>query len=194
MFVFLVRISVLVHQETVYCIFVMYRVEITAPQGCTLLIQLVWNVHQLIDYAILCDNQVVIHLVENLFFHARTKHVEVHYHLGQISNSSCFFLFACNCSGTLIPGSINIIPFWLIKKLYQRNGTIWWHWEELYSTEGSVKYTLTKGLSGPKFEKFRRQLSLILRFASREKVSEGEYWSSTNLVESCFNFKTWKTL
>lgn len=29
--------------------------------------------------------------------------------------------------------------------------------------------------SGPKFEKFRRQLSLILRFASREKVSEGEY-------------------
>jgi hypothetical protein len=40
------------------------------------------NLHQLVDYAVslYCDNQSAIRLMENLVFHARTKHVEVHYH------------------------------------------------------------------------------------------------------------------
>ncbi|KAE8736454.1 PLAC8 family protein [Hibiscus syriacus] len=40
------------------------------------------NLHQPVDYAIslYCDNQSAIRLAENHVFHARTKHVEVHYH------------------------------------------------------------------------------------------------------------------
>ena len=40
------------------------------------------NLHQTIDYVVPlhCDNQSAIHLAENPEFHARTKHVEVHYH------------------------------------------------------------------------------------------------------------------
>ena len=40
------------------------------------------DLHQRIDYQIQlhCDNQSSIRLAENLVFHARTKHVEVHYH------------------------------------------------------------------------------------------------------------------
>ena len=38
--------------------------------------------HQKIDYPIPlhCNNQSAIRLAENSMFHARTKHVEVHYH------------------------------------------------------------------------------------------------------------------
>ena len=40
------------------------------------------DLHQKVDYAVplLCDNQSAIRLAENPVFHARTKHVEVHYH------------------------------------------------------------------------------------------------------------------
>lgn len=44
--------------------------------------QLLQDLHQPTDYAIklYCDNQSAIRLAENPIFHARTKHVEVHYH------------------------------------------------------------------------------------------------------------------
>ena len=40
------------------------------------------DLHQKIDYPIPlhCNNQSAIRLAENSMFHARTKHVEVHYH------------------------------------------------------------------------------------------------------------------
>lgn len=40
------------------------------------------DLRQLIDYVVLlyCDNQLAMHLTENLVFYIRTKHVEVHYH------------------------------------------------------------------------------------------------------------------
>ena len=59
-----------------------YRVEAMAAQESTWLIQLMNNLHQLVDYAVplYCDNQSAIRLMENPVFHARTKHVEVHYH------------------------------------------------------------------------------------------------------------------
>lgn len=48
----------------------------------TWLIQLMNDLYQQIDYAIplYCNNQSVIRLVENPIFHAKTKHMEVHYH------------------------------------------------------------------------------------------------------------------
>ena len=44
--------------------------------------QLMKDLNQLIDYAVplYCDNQSAIHLTENSAFHARTKHVKIHYH------------------------------------------------------------------------------------------------------------------
>ena len=53
-----------------------------AAQESTWLIQLMNNLHQLVDYAVplYSDNQSAILLTENPVFHARTKHVEVHYH------------------------------------------------------------------------------------------------------------------
>ena len=53
-----------------------------AAQKSTWLIQLMNNLHQPVDYTVslYCDNQLAIRLVENPVFHARTKHVEVHYH------------------------------------------------------------------------------------------------------------------
>ncbi|KAE8669333.1 hypothetical protein F3Y22_tig00112249pilonHSYRG00290 [Hibiscus syriacus] len=59
-----------------------YRAAAMAAQESTWLIQLMNNLHQPVDYAIplYCDNQSAIRLAENLVFHARTKHVEVHYH------------------------------------------------------------------------------------------------------------------
>lgn len=53
-----------------------------AAQECTWLIQLLKDLHQSTDYTIQlhCDNLLAIRLVENLMFHARTKHVKVHYH------------------------------------------------------------------------------------------------------------------
>ena len=40
------------------------------------------DLHQPIDYqvSIFCNNLSSIRLAENPFFHARTKHIEVHYH------------------------------------------------------------------------------------------------------------------
>ncbi|KAE8704478.1 hypothetical protein F3Y22_tig00110450pilonHSYRG00264 [Hibiscus syriacus] len=59
-----------------------YRAAAMATQESTWLIQLMNNLHQPVDYAIplYCDNQSAIRLAENPVFHARTKHVEVHYH------------------------------------------------------------------------------------------------------------------
>ncbi|KAI3462288.1 hypothetical protein Pfo_018951, partial [Paulownia fortunei] len=59
-----------------------YRAAAMAGQESTWLIQLMNNLHQLVDYPIplYCDNQSAIRLAENPVFHARTKHVEVHYH------------------------------------------------------------------------------------------------------------------
>ena len=53
-----------------------------AAQESTWLIQLMNNLHQLVDYAVplYCENQSAIRLMENPVFHVRTKHVEVHYH------------------------------------------------------------------------------------------------------------------
>ncbi|KAE8676474.1 hypothetical protein F3Y22_tig00111588pilonHSYRG00004 [Hibiscus syriacus] len=59
-----------------------YRAAVMVAQESTWLIQLMNNLHQPVDYAIplYCDNQSEIRLAENLVFHSRTKHVEVHYH------------------------------------------------------------------------------------------------------------------
>ncbi|KAE8684131.1 PLAC8 family protein [Hibiscus syriacus] len=59
-----------------------YRAATMTAQESTWLIQLMNNLHQPVDYAIslYCDNQSAIRLAENPVFHARTKHVEVHYH------------------------------------------------------------------------------------------------------------------
>ena len=53
-----------------------------AAQESTWLMQLMKDLEQPVDYAVplYCDNQSAISLVENLVFHVRTKHVEVHYH------------------------------------------------------------------------------------------------------------------
>ena len=44
--------------------------------------QLMKDLYQLVENAVqlYCDNQSAIHLTEDLVFHARIKHVEVHYH------------------------------------------------------------------------------------------------------------------
>ena len=59
-----------------------YRAAAMAAQESTWLMQLLRDLHQLVEYAIplYCDNQSAIRLAENPVFHARTKHVEVHYH------------------------------------------------------------------------------------------------------------------
>ncbi|XP_062100355.1 secreted RxLR effector protein 161-like [Humulus lupulus] len=59
-----------------------YRTEAMAAQESTWLIQLMKDLHQPIDYAmpLYYDNQSAIPLAENPVFHARTKHMEVHYH------------------------------------------------------------------------------------------------------------------
>ncbi|PHT67591.1 hypothetical protein T459_27078 [Capsicum annuum] len=53
-----------------------------AAQESTWLTQLLKDLRQTVEYAIplYCDNQSAIRLAENPAFHARTKHVEVHYH------------------------------------------------------------------------------------------------------------------
>ncbi|KAM1206869.1 hypothetical protein EV1_007562 [Malus domestica] len=59
-----------------------YRAAAIAAQESTWLIQLMNNLHQSVDYVVplYCDNQSAIRLAENPIFHARTKHVKVHYH------------------------------------------------------------------------------------------------------------------
>jgi hypothetical protein len=51
-------------------------------QESTWLKQLMEDLHQPTDYQvrIFCDNLSSIRLAKNLVFHARTKHIEVHYH------------------------------------------------------------------------------------------------------------------
>ena len=53
-----------------------------AAQENAWLVQLMSDLHQPMDYVVMlyCDNQSAIRLAENPVFHARTKHVEVHYH------------------------------------------------------------------------------------------------------------------
>ena len=59
-----------------------YRAAAMAAQESTWLMQLMEDLHQPRDYkvSIYCDNRSAICLAENPVFHARTKHVEVHYH------------------------------------------------------------------------------------------------------------------
>ena len=59
-----------------------YRAAAMAAQESTWLMQLMKDLHQCTDNAVplYCDNQSAIRLAENPVFHARTKHVEVHYH------------------------------------------------------------------------------------------------------------------
>jgi len=59
-----------------------YRAAATAAQESDWLSQLMNDLHQPIDYPIPlnCDNRSAIQMAENPVFHARTKHVEVHYH------------------------------------------------------------------------------------------------------------------
>ncbi|KAI3789909.1 hypothetical protein L2E82_02715 [Cichorium intybus] len=59
-----------------------YRAAAMAAQESVWLTQLLKNLNQEIDYKVklLCDNLSSIQLAKNPTFHARTKHVEVHYH------------------------------------------------------------------------------------------------------------------
>lgn len=59
-----------------------YQAAAMAAQESSWLMQLLKDLNQLIRYLIplYCDNLSAIRLVENPIFHARTKHVEVHYH------------------------------------------------------------------------------------------------------------------
>lgn len=59
-----------------------YRAAAMAAQENTWLVQLMEDLHQPTSRAtkLYCDNQSAIRIAENPVFHARTKHVEVHYH------------------------------------------------------------------------------------------------------------------
>ncbi|CAL1355031.1 unnamed protein product [Linum trigynum] len=59
-----------------------YRAAAMASQECTWLVQLLKDLHQEVDYPVplYCNNLSAIKLAENPVFHARTNHVEVHYH------------------------------------------------------------------------------------------------------------------
>ncbi|KAL4378176.1 hypothetical protein GQ457_02G021320 [Hibiscus cannabinus] len=59
-----------------------YRAAAMAAQESTWLLQLLEDLRQQVEFSvtIYCDNLSVICLAENPVFHARTKHVEVHYH------------------------------------------------------------------------------------------------------------------
>ena len=59
-----------------------YRVAVIAAQECMWIIQLLQDLHQSSNYTmeLYCNNQSTIKIAENPIFHARTKHVKVHYH------------------------------------------------------------------------------------------------------------------
>ncbi|KAD4177986.1 hypothetical protein E3N88_26577 [Mikania micrantha] len=59
-----------------------YRAAAMAAQECVWLIQLLNDMNQVVKYKVrlLCDNRSAIKLAENPVFHARTKHIEIHYH------------------------------------------------------------------------------------------------------------------
>ncbi|XP_048491166.1 uncharacterized mitochondrial protein AtMg00810-like [Beta vulgaris subsp. vulgaris] len=111
-----------------------YRAAAMATQECVWLTQLLKDLHQPIDRGIklACDNQSAIRLAENPVFHARTKHVEVHYHFVREK---------------VLRGEIEL---------------------EQVNTEDQVADIFTKGLGGPKFEKFRKQLGMTSRLSLRE--------------------------
>lgn len=59
-----------------------YRAVAVAAQECVWLVRLLNDLQQAVDYQIqmFCDNISAIKLAENPVFHARTKHIEIHYH------------------------------------------------------------------------------------------------------------------
>nr|XP_043611638.1 secreted RxLR effector protein 161-like [Erigeron canadensis] len=59
-----------------------YRAAAMAAQEITWIMLLLKELHQTTEYGVplYCDNLSAIRLAENPIFHARTKHVEVHYH------------------------------------------------------------------------------------------------------------------
>ena len=58
-----------------------YRAAAMAAQESTWLMRLLKDLHQPIKQVILhCDNRSAVCLAENPIFHARTKHIEIHYH------------------------------------------------------------------------------------------------------------------
>ncbi|XP_071704708.1 secreted RxLR effector protein 161-like [Rutidosis leptorrhynchoides] len=59
-----------------------YRVAAMEAQEVTWIVQLLSELHQEVEHGVplSCDNMSSIRLAENPVFHARTKHVEVHYH------------------------------------------------------------------------------------------------------------------
>ena len=59
-----------------------YQSAAMTAQESTWLKQLMEDLHEPIEYQIriFCDNLSSIRLAENYVFHARTKHIEVHYH------------------------------------------------------------------------------------------------------------------
>lgn len=59
-----------------------YRAAAVAAQESTWVMQLMKDLQQPAEHAVplYCDNQSAICLAENPIFHARTKHVEIHYH------------------------------------------------------------------------------------------------------------------
>lgn len=59
-----------------------YRAAAVAAQECVWLVSLLGEIKQETGYKVqlMCDNQSAIKLAENPVFHARTKHIEVHYH------------------------------------------------------------------------------------------------------------------
>ncbi|XP_048498244.1 uncharacterized mitochondrial protein AtMg00810-like [Beta vulgaris subsp. vulgaris] len=111
-----------------------YRVAAMETQECVWLMQLLKDLHQPIDRGIklCCDNQSAIRLAENPVFHAKTKHVEVHYH-------------------------------------FVREKYLWGEIElEQVNTEDQVADIFTKGLRGPTFEKFQKQLGIMSRLTLRK--------------------------
>ncbi|KAL6342786.1 hypothetical protein AAG906_016621 [Vitis piasezkii] len=80
-----------------------YRAAAMAAQESTWLIRLMNDLHQLVDYAVplYYDNQSAVRLAENPVFHARTKHVEVHYHfIREKSEDQVADLFTKGLSGS----------------------------------------------------------------------------------------------
>lgn len=59
-----------------------YQVTTMAAQESVRLMHLLRDLNQEVEYImpLLCDNLSSIQLAENPTFHARTKHIEVHYH------------------------------------------------------------------------------------------------------------------
>ncbi|XP_076911376.1 secreted RxLR effector protein 161-like [Bidens hawaiensis] len=59
-----------------------YRASAMAAQELVWLFRLLGELGQKVDYKVkmFCDNKSVIQLAENPVFHARTNHIEVHYH------------------------------------------------------------------------------------------------------------------